>query len=85
MLEGGAVAERGTPDQVKAHAGGPVIEVRRHGEPLASIPTDGTAGEVAGIAARFPADAELVVRRPTLDEAFARLTGDHRTELQEAS
>src|SRR5699024_5718121 len=75
VLEGGRVVERGTPDQVKAHAGGPVVEAHRHGERLASVPTDGTAADIAAITGRFPADAEVSVRRPTLDEAFARLTG----------
>ena len=98
VLEDGAVVERGAPEQVKAHAGGPVVEAHRHGERLGAVPTDGTARDIAAIAGRFPADAQVSVRRPTLDEAFTRLTGvatrraeaqavppSDRTELQEAS
>lgn len=96
VLEGGAVVERGTPEHVKAHGGGPVVEAHRHGELLAAVPTDGTAGEIARISTGFPADAVVTVRRPTLDEAFTRLTEssrsgvdvvpqDNHEELQEAS
>src|SRR5699024_6315491 len=49
VLDAGAIVARGTPAELKSRAGGPVVEAHHGGGLLDSVPTDGTAAEVARI------------------------------------
>ena len=82
VLDGGRVAEEGTPDELKARIGGDVVELRdADGVLLLELPTDGS---VHGLRAaldeldRAPvavADGVAVsIRRPSLDDVFLDIT-----------
>ena len=82
VLDGGRIAEEGTPDELKARIGGDVVELRdADGALLLELPTDGS---VHGLRAaldeldRTPAAAAdgvaVSIRRPSLDDVFLDIT-----------
>jgi ABC-2 type transport system ATP-binding protein len=82
VLDGGRIAEEGTPDELKARIGGDVVELRdADGVLLLELPTDGS---VHGLRAaldeldRAPAAAAdgvaVSIRRPSLDDVFLDIT-----------
>ena len=96
MLDGGRIAEEGTPGELKARIGGDVVELRdADGILLVELPTDGS---VHGLRAaldeldRTPASAAdgvaVSIRRPSLDDVFLDITARNAApaspELQEA-
>ena len=96
VLDGGRIAEEGTPGELKARIGGDVVELRDgDGVLLLELPTDGS---VHGLRAaldeldRTPAAAAhgvaVSIRRPSLDDVFLDITARNAApaspELQEA-
>ena len=96
VLDGGRIAEEGTPGELKARIGGDVVELRdADGVLLLELPTDGS---VHGLRAaldeldRTPAAAvdgvAVSIRRPSLDDVFLDITARNAApatpELQEA-
>jgi ABC-2 type transport system ATP-binding protein len=96
VLDGGRIAEEGTPGELKARIGGDVVELRdADGVLLLELPTDGS---VHGLRAaldeldRAPAAAAdgvaVSIRRPSLDDVFLDITARNAApaspELQEA-
>ena len=82
VLDGGRIAEEGTPGELKARIGGDVVELRdADGILLVELPTDGS---VHGLRAaldeldRTPASAAdgvaVSIRRPSLDDVFLDIT-----------
>ncbi|RCK68484.1 ATP-binding cassette domain-containing protein [Desertihabitans brevis] len=76
VLDSGRLVAEGTAAELKAGAGGDVVEVLdEHGQPSDTLTTDGTAGHVASVLRSLPGSARVQVRRPTLDEVVLQLTG----------
>ncbi|MFV0532487.1 MAG: ATP-binding cassette domain-containing protein [Cumulibacter sp.] len=81
VLDGGRIVAQGSAAHLKGLVGGEVVRlVRSDGSTLRDVPTDGSARALAAIAAEASAaDPSLRVElhRPTLDDAFLKLTGHH--------
>lgn len=80
VLDGGRIIAQGTPSQLKASAGGAVVQAHDGaGHLLSEVTTDGTAQAVSVAVAQAASthpDAQVSVRRPSLDEVFLQLTHD---------
>ncbi|TDC63764.1 ATP-binding cassette domain-containing protein [Actinomadura sp. GC306] len=79
VLHGGRIVAAGTASQLKERVGGSTIQLHDgQGKVTREIATRGSALDVsrhlAALAAERP-DAQVTVRRPTLDEVFLQLTG----------
>ena len=76
VLDKGRVVADGSPDTLKRQVGGELVQVHGvDGRVERELPTDGTAADVARVAAGLPPDARVTVRRASLDDVFLQLTG----------
>jgi ABC-2 type transport system ATP-binding protein len=80
VLDGGRVVASGTPAELKALVGtDTVVLTAADGSVVREIPTDGSVAglrdAIAQLGAGELADAEVTLRRPTLDDVFLSLTG----------
>lgn len=85
VISGGRIVAEGTPKELKANLGREAIEVRSdRDELLCSVPTDGSIGDLARIAAdlagRYPSDSRFRISSPSMDDVFLTLT-DKPTEV----
>ena len=79
VLHGGRIVAEGTPAELKARVGEEVLEVRAtDGRLLAERAVDGTPATLQQALAELgpwsDADAQVMLRRPTLDDVFLALT-----------
>ena len=76
VLDDGKVVADGTPEALKRQVGGELVQVHGpDGRVEREVSTDGTAADVARVAADLPDDARVTVRRASLDDVFLQLTG----------
>ena len=76
VLDNGRMVADGTPDALKRKVGGELVQVHgADGRVERELATDGTAADVARVAAGLPHDARVTVRRASLDDVFLQLTG----------
>ncbi|WP_135554501.1 ATP-binding cassette domain-containing protein [Paenibacillus cymbidii] len=79
VLSGGSIVAAGTPESLKARVGGEVIELRdRHDELIRAVPTSGRVQDVRQtlneLAAAYPPDTRIVIRKPSMDDVFLAFT-----------
>ncbi|MBO9605235.1 MAG: ATP-binding cassette domain-containing protein [Paenibacillaceae bacterium] len=92
VLSGGSIVAAGTPESLKARVGGEVIELRnRHDELIRAVPTSGSVQDVRQtlneLAAAYPPDTRIVIRKPSMDDVFLAFTAQaaHPSQDKEAS
>ncbi|WP_168120183.1 ATP-binding cassette domain-containing protein [Paenibacillus sp. HB172176] len=79
VINGGRIVASGTAEELKAQVGGEVIELRDHQDRLLeTFPTTGGISDVREAmeqaAARYPGDARISIRKPSMDDVFIALT-----------
>ncbi|HET9020904.1 MAG TPA: ATP-binding cassette domain-containing protein [Ornithinibacter sp.] len=86
VLDAGRLVADGSPSALRSRVGGDVVQVHgADGEVVRSLPTAGTASDVARVLSALPSSARVTVRRPTMDEVFLHLTGDGRDRAPDAT
>ncbi|GAA1134672.1 ATP-binding cassette domain-containing protein [Ornithinicoccus hortensis] len=79
VLDQGLIVAQGSASHLKGLVGREVVRVLdADGAAVREVPTDGSAGDLARISAEAAAQlpgARVEVHRPTLDDAFLKLTG----------
>jgi ABC-2 type transport system ATP-binding protein len=81
LINRGVVAAEGTPAELKARVGGEVVELRASDDSLiCDIAVDGSItsllSALADLSTRAQDGSAIVLRKPTLDDAFLLLTAD---------
>lgn len=79
VIHGGRIVAEGTSEELKSRVGGEVIELRGANEELvASVPTSGALSDIRQamieLAALYPADTRIGIRKPSMDDVFLSLT-----------
>lgn len=79
VIHGGRIVAEGTAEELKSRVGGEVIELRDgKDELIRSIPTSGGLADIRlamnELAAQYPADTRIAIRKPSMDDAFLALT-----------
>lgn len=81
LLDRGRIVAEGSAAELKALVGGEVVRGRdATGAVVREVPTDGTAQQLSRITAEMAAADPMLrieLHRPTLDDAFVKLTGQH--------
>ncbi|MFC4596826.1 ATP-binding cassette domain-containing protein [Cohnella hongkongensis] len=85
VIAGGRVVATGTAAELKARVGEDVIELRDRSEALLrTIPTTGTIADLrqslSELAALFPGDTRVSLRKPSMDDVFLALTSQRQEE-----
>ncbi|WP_127532876.1 ATP-binding cassette domain-containing protein [Paenibacillus kobensis] len=85
VLNGGHIVASGTAAALKARVGSEVIELRSSSdEVIRTIPTDGSVQHVRHtlneIAALYPADSTITLRKPSMDDVFVALTAPQQSK-----
>ncbi|HLT59709.1 MAG TPA: ATP-binding cassette domain-containing protein [Microlunatus sp.] len=80
VINDGRVVAQGSAAELKAQVGSDLVELRSPGgELLAAYPTDGSVDDLgrvlAGVDRSAYPEAQVVLRKPTLDDVFLTLTG----------
>ena len=84
VLEHGRIVAEGTPAELKARVGGEVLALHdASGEIVSEVATDGTVAGLRRALAALDGDANVSLRRPSLDDVFLAVTGSPR-EVTEA-
>ncbi|MFD0715296.1 ATP-binding cassette domain-containing protein [Paenibacillus sp. GCM10027626] len=84
VIADGRIVASGTPEQLKARIGGEQLELLSDkDEVLCTVPTSGQIHDVQRalneLAASFPSDVRVNLRRPSMDDVFVALTS-HKME-----
>ncbi|MDF2838161.1 MAG: ATP-binding cassette protein [Paenibacillus sp.] len=79
VIHGGRIVAEGTSEELKARVGGEVIELRNgQDELIRAIPTSGGLADIRlamnELAAQYPADTKIGIRKPSMDDVFLSLT-----------
>jgi ABC-2 type transport system ATP-binding protein len=82
VLDHGVIVAEGTAAELKARVGGEVVELRdARGELVRELPTDGSVealrSAIDELDALGVAGGSIGIRKPSLDDAFLALTGQH--------
>jgi ABC-2 type transport system ATP-binding protein len=87
VLDRGRIVARGTAEELKARVGGATMKLRLADGGAMELPTDGSAADIRRTLERLDAEGiaspQVSIERPTLDDVFLHLTGDH--PLKEAA
>jgi ABC-2 type transport system ATP-binding protein len=87
VLDRGRIVARGTAEELKARVGGATMKLRLADGGALELPTDGSAADIRRTLERLDAEGihapQVSIERPTLDDVFLHLTGDH--PLKEAA
>jgi ABC-2 type transport system ATP-binding protein len=81
VLDRGRIVARGTAEELKARVGGATMKLRLADGGALELPTDGSAADIRRTLERLDAEGiaspQVSIERPTLDDVFLHLTGDH--------
>lgn len=85
VIHGGKIVAEGTSEELKSRVGGEVIELRNgKDELIRSVPTGGGLADIRlamnELAAQYPPDTRIDIRKPSMDDVFLALTKAPETE-----